>query len=1044
MNGVARSGTQPVRGLQYSISPSLPAVVKGAVHRSDDTGRSASSSTSPAAKELSPLPHGTLKLYDTYFSKVEAPLDRQPPTASSENLRVDKLTDLQLPDSLACIGPSARRLLQLDEAQRRCSGKGPPPSKSSFARYASGQLAHDTESLEMGTATTVATTPAYYGNPLSVRPSGAMRRTDLSGSKSNQNGFTVSSTPTGSVRVSRPPTQLATPRQVTLFEATANRQATHDAAAVNPKLSSTIVRSAADAVPPLVHRLQRYIRKEVLLHSQGVEHPSPADLLGPYREAFGAIIQAFPAYAELLDDIRSTYDNVIQAQAELLATADMKVNAGEVDRLESHDAAAALRRQMATVETQLSEARQEIETRLAAEAKKAQEPAQAPRTGRPTDTLELRRDLEHSQLRVDDLERQSKDDLQKILILIGAVRECDRRLKEYEKTVSSISGQVSELDEFKRIAGEAQADLQRYKEKYSAYVPSSDFVMMRDYLSGELEVAQLLARRWRRTAAVRGTQMEVMERRLELLEEERSYLVSSVEEEQQETSPERAARALTPRPSWSKIQEKVPSLAEYTADLGFNTTSYDRSQNGAADVDLTLSTSGNRLDAANALMVVKGPSETSLRVEFLVSRIEILQQRVLQLEKSNVSDLLGVSSSEQITAFSPRSGETASTPLPSPKRTTITRSGSRQQMNASCDSFVAQQAVRQLLASSPPPNAPLLGPGFGDDIPVYLRCSGILTRKRVPLGTSLQLVYHFFLDVLPTFLARIERPANPPPSQQEEQENVDERSLQQVLYDYLHDEMAVREDLQIFEHAVHFITNWKLDMESRDTCNDAARLLFWVAQGLLPPRIAIDAAVVVSQVQRDLLALAKEQQSSRLRRTAISECLQPVLELKTSDELEQLGASLGTDSTFAVATICSDSHIFVQTLFLQECRAGVQLYMEVMSLLTYRSSIVTSKTERIGSVAVAEGDRIISLADVAAAIKEAEPQTPAIVTRELSENAVNRQATSAGDAAPTKAGSTASLPLEKVNVRLSDVVKAIGVAPIIRRTPQTAKEKCVL
>ncbi|EPY16365.1 hypothetical protein STCU_11355 [Strigomonas culicis] len=79
------------------------------------------------------------------------------------------------------------------------------------------------------------------------------------------------------------------------------------------------------------------------------------------------------------------------------------------------------------------------------------------------------------------------------------------------------------------------------------------------------------------------------------------------------------------------------------------------------------------------------------------------------------------------------------------------------------------------------------------------------------------------------------------------------------------------------------------------------------------------------------------------------------------------------------------------------------------------------------------GDRIIALTDLSEAILEAEPETPVVIIRELTENAVT--------------GGRDMLVVDEERpafVRLSEAIKVVNTAPIIPRSVKSTVEECTL
>ncbi|KAG5473240.1 hypothetical protein CUR178_03160 [Leishmania enriettii] len=1087
-SGDVRSGTVPVCGLQYITSPSLPSAVKAA----QDTMRTTSSKTLPliagaagsfamsvtsagiAPPRMDTFPHSTLQLYDSYYGALRDTESALLVTSDDGN-RAECNGTLTLPDDLSGIGPSARRLLQLDAAQQQQQRAKKSGSKKSSRAPAVSPVASRLLPTHLCKLKAVTTAPAAAValSPTALLPSPPPKLMGAAACGANAITATLRSLDR-TMDVSPPvlPSNITNPVHGGGYH------------------TSTV--PAAAVTPPLVKQLQSYIKRELVLNSGGTAIPSAMDQLNPYREAFRALGSAFPAYASLFDDIQCAYDNVIQAQAELLTEAYAAVVARRVEKVTQQENVTALNQQVGALQKELSKMEETLQSRVQLQEEERQHfTTQRPRVGRASDGLELHRDLEAATQRVSELERKSQIDLEKILVLIGAVRECDRRLKEYERLVTSVMGQVSELDEFKRIAGDAQSELERFRKKYADYVPASDFRLMREHLTAELVAAQLMTRRWRRTATVRGTQLDVMQCRLKALEEDREALVkaaAAATTRHSEAQPHDSAAetVLTPRPSWRRLYERYPELSAYAADVGQLTTGLDGDADGI-DAIVRENRSSARDDSTSSdlaldLPTVKGPKETRLQVEYLVERIVALEgllrtQRKQQLPRSSLTGLVGKGEESMDPANTnseknSREVSVAAKDKPTGTPALLQHRNSRRthgHVEASHSAFSSTSVASAAPRSAPPLELPLLGLGYGPQVHLCWRASGVLSRCSVAPSTIVSMVYHFFLDVLPTFLEQEDK------VQQAGDQGVatalgSTDRLAPFLYEFLQAEMQVREDLGVYDSVAHLIMNVERDGERREGYSDALHLFLWIAHGVMPPRIGVEAAVIVAQVKHDIRALSKELQSSRVRRQALGECLQPLLELKTPAEMAELRAALGGETTFSAEALCSDTHLFMQVLLKQECRAGMELYLSLLHALTMRARFMTAGEGCVAATAsaaagpksmrdskvppaplLAESDRVLLLADVSAAILEVEPCTPEVVLRELSLNAVSKsvqvpasghvRGEAAGDTTTSKASASEEL---LVVVRLSDMVHAIGAAPLLRRTRRSSKTDCEL
>ncbi|CCW72348.1 unnamed protein product [Phytomonas sp. Hart1] len=727
----------------------------------------------------------------------------------------------------------------------------------------------------------------------------------------------------------------------------------------HPKMFSTLTHSKSTSEPILVHELRRYLDRELhLVYSKGAsqqQQQQPVELLGPYREALGALIDALPGYSGILCDVRTAYDNVIQYQAKLLTEAYAREEVADASGNQHREDLIALRQAVSLLRRQLEAAEAELEERRRLGEGDASEPKSSS-TFRALDILELRRNLEQAHNRIREMERTSKDDLEKIVVLVGTVRECDRRMKDLESSIEGMTRHITELNEFKQLCSEAQSDLQRYKEKYAAFVAASDFESMKEYLISEVEEAKAVIRRMRRSVAVRGTQVDIMNRR-----------VLHLEALQSQSKKGNGRGPLTPRPSWDAIHAQLPDLAAYATDV--HCTPLARAEPGL----LVTEEGGKETDLT--LPVVRGPSETSLQVGYLVERVRSLTR---DLEKAREEkEALRCAANYRTVALTTAS--TSAAPL-----------------------------------SVHPTTMPILGCGLSERQPWHLRATGLVQRAVLEQSVSMKLIFDFFSGVVRPLFDNAESLQGP--------------DLSLSYYRYLNN-LIERDNTRIFQAypcATHLALNLEADAYDPVSTTPPLLLLSMILYGVMPPRLCVDAVSVVNRVKEDLTALAVEQQKSKLQRQAISECIQPVLELKSPDEIEALRTALGSDGTFDVATLTSLQRPFSSTLFSQACQDGMDFYL----------SIIKELTNMAENGYKPDGDRLIVLKNVAKAIVAVEPCTPVVILRELSENAVLEGNSKVNGKVHPKV-KTADLVAENNSVvHLNDVISIIAEAPLMRRSPK--------
>lgn len=911
------TATVAARGPRYIISPSLPNTAQKYV-------------TDFRCKDLdgSVEKRGTTSLPQLQSTFLSGTLNGNGTRTSSQVA----LDDPTFNDTLAHIGPSARRLLELDqqqqdEKQNEAKDKNVKPKKKTKK-------------------------PIEKNNSSFELPSGVM----IHGTPRLKSSERCTATLTGTLNLR---TQSETSKILKDL----------------PTFKSTLTRNPEDE-PPLVKTLNNFLEREIKLKA-GNCVPTSTEALGPYREALSALITAFPGYGKLLCDIQSAYDNVLQSQSELLAEAYNKEMANYQLAQKYQEDTSQLRSTVSKLENDLAAMELEMLDRES-RAVKAAESKHSAGSSR-ADNIELRKHLEITTVRVEELEAMTRGDSEKILVLIGAVRECDKRLKAYEKKVAFMSGQVAELNEFQRLAGEAQAELQKYKHKFRAYVSAEDYEMMKNHLTQELAAAQTLARHLRRTATVRGTQVDVMMRKIRQLEYEQKMFIES----------EHPKELLTPRPSWKSVYDQIPELNEYGKPIHNDPLGQISNPNKDEEVD------------AAELLVVDGPKRTSLQVEFLVNIVNSLKERLSVME-SEKNEAVDAARKEHLT----KSFRRVSTvePVQGAHTTTSARQGSSKSLLGS--KRRSQVETIAPITIKPPP---IFAPGVGTHVPQHLRCVGIVDRVPVNNISSLKIAYGFFrTELLPTL-------------ELQEPQAAAECDIQALFLHYLENKVMPQDEaLASFTAAPHIALNLMEDAKDPFLRTPALVLLSNILQGIMPVRLAVDAIIIVSQIVDDLTAVAKEQQKSRLRRHAIAECLTPILELKTTDEIAELRAVLGHDDSYDLYSLVSIENKFLTTMFFQQCQVSMDMYGKLLKALTEASEEVADENY----------DRLITLDDLARVIYEVEPRTPEVIVRELTENSTRRPDDVSG-------------PIEE-KLWLSDAIMAIDVSPIFLRTPQCTREECIL
>lgn len=855
-----------------------------------------------------------------------------------------ELNDRTFSDTLSSIGPSARALLQLDEEQKNAQ-------KESY-------LSQDKHPV-------VKTSPR-----LSKKKSKAKAREIALNNTEGETDTIPNSEKEEKLRKTD-----STPMQDTAtLSGTLMRRSRRDIQNLlrDPEdFQATYRQSSED--PAIVSSLYAYLDRELRL-SCGTVQPTSMTALGPYREVLSALIASFPGYGKLLCDIQSAYDNVLQYQSELLADAFAK-------EMENHDAAHQYEEDVAHLRSIIQQIEADLHIMQEEKARRDEEAAKTAQQyhnlgNSRADNIELRKHLDVATLRVEELETMTRQDSEKILVLIGAVRECDKRLKAYEIKVNNMSGQVAELNEFQRLAAEAQSELQKYKHKFRSYVSAEDFELMRNHLTQELASSQKLSRKLRRTATVRGTQVDVLLRKLQQLESDQEALL----EGSGSTAP------LTPRPNWKKLYEEVPELHEFSKPIHNDPLvqlSNHPMQSPIAD---------ERPSDDAEHLVVEGPTATALHIDFLVQMVRSLQEKMKVVEEEKEA-VVERARKDHVMLINQRASEAGG---PSVARSGTSRShtsGSRGRQ---------QESFSQLEIEGPP----MIGPGVGDQVPAHIRCVGIVDRKPIPLACSIKLIFGFFLEELL------------PSLELEETQAISRYDVKVQFLQFLEKKMMEEKKLSSYPYAPHIALNLMEDAKDPFLRSPALVLLANILYDTMPVRLALDTSILISRVIKDLNAIAKEQQKSRLRRNAIAETLLPILELKTPEDLTELRSTLGTEASFDLFVLVSIENRFLTTMFCQQCQQSMDFYVKLIKALTLRSSELQENL----------GDRCITLKDIEEAIYETDGNTPEVVVREITENSTRK----------AEEGNCEDF------LRLSEVIEVLDVSPVFLRTPQSSKEECIL
>lgn len=675
--------------------------------------------------------------------------------------------------------------------------------------------------------------------------------------------------------------------------------------------NSTMCRTVPkEMLPPLVTVLEHYIHREMGAASEGGASLTAQERLHPFREAFFAFIDAFPAYSKILNDILSAYDGVVQEQAKMIVDLIMEQSQQEFDEGKHRFEMGELKKTIQTLTTELDEARSALIEEAALPS--------SPTTKRVLSNQHMslseakgsnhkdRKKLVEAMQRIKELEEISKGDLEKHLVLINALRESDKRVRALELHQGSLNTQLEELNDFKIMAGEAQKQFEEFKVKYQNFISVQDHEAIREYLTGELQAAQNLARQYRRSAAVRGTQVDVIGRKLKASQEENEQLLEVIDEDR--------LKLLTPRPDWDKIHASLPDLKEIAGPIE------------------ALPLEGDEAITST----VPGLSETRLQVEYLVE----------------------------------------------------------------CINSLSQELKRRMMVLTPmkTPVFPLLGQGMEPHVPLHLRACGIIPRAHLDLVEVVLLVHDFFADALQPHRDVLHRTLDIP----------------KLYKEFLAARIKSRETLKNIACPEHLAINLADMAKDKEHCRPSLMLLDGILSGAFPARLACDVVMILENVRSEIKGLGEAQRKARISRVAISDCLVPVMQLKSAEEVDTLKKALGSDTSHDIEALCATGSKFMLTLLDQECASGMKFYVNLVERLFSYAYYLQSNDKEL----------VISLDKVGRAIMEVEPLTPKTVVKEIIEKS--------GD---SKIGDEGQI------TRFSDVMHILTAAPLIRRTARVVLDE---
>jgi predicted nucleic acid-binding Zn-ribbon protein len=630
--------------------------------------------------------------------------------------------------------------------------------------------------------------------------------------------------------------------------------------------------------PPLATALQSHLEREVKILQEAADREEgnsgvvdPMEILQPHREALRMLAEGLPSYSGLIHNIMVAYDAAIRNQAEVTAAARVISNTA-VEVRASHEA-------------EVSDLRQAIET-VEGRCRTAQQALQAKMLETKASTANVvvsSVEKENMSLRqqVADLETERTSDLEKMMTLIIAIKECDSRVKSLEEAVQDARSKLDDMNVLKKMMGESQSELGQLKIQFKDAVPLTRYTNATRELESHLLESRKEIKRVRRLCIARGSAIEGLEKKLKAASDELDRFRMAAGSKQ-------VRDALTPRPDWLAVQRAVPELSDFAADVPVEMIDDNHQQ---------------------APRLVGGLKESSLQVGFLVEKIDELQQQLSAVMSSGDSQ----TPSKESPALTPSAGDaTSSSPSLLKHRQSIANVTSPAPVSRTC---LSQRAL------------PLLALGTSVSA-VHLKEVGVVPRVAFEKGKLRSMMHDFFISTQKKYAVDME--LSPPTANDIVKHYV---SFCTVLF-------ANYADVRQQVHGNMAYLAYNLAEAAVNTSLPQVILFQHVLAGTIPLRIALDALRVEDEVRRELSALCEAHNKTRLRRATVLELIVPLLPFKSREEVEELRTALGVESTVDVSVLVVPSSKFMSTLFEQECAEGVKLYVALVEKLTASSTVI--------------------------------------------------------------------------------------------------------
>lgn len=373
--------------------------------------------------------------------------------------------------------------------------------------------------------------------------------------------------------------------------------------------------AARNTKPPLLRTLERYLQTEMAL----VDPEDDAQALRVHRDALRIFAENFPTYTGLLSNIMAAYDRALQGYSRCAASVGRLHDETERANKEHNERIEALVR--------------EFEERTRATDAKLNE-YEALAANNTDSSVAVVKEREAMAAEVAAMRAERSMDLNKMLLLVKAVKESDLRIRTLTHKLQQAQVQLEEKEKLKKMLAESQEEIGKMKDAYRSSVPMAMHSEMVKDLTEKLEASRQETRRARRMFATRGSQLYSITQVVEQLR---------AEKRQQH---QKARRRMTPRPDWDAAAASLPELAEATRPVH--------------NEDLTVSEAEDEA----AARVVDASDSTADRVAFLVARVAELTaaNEALRAAAAAAQDAADRATSAQLRAAHAAASDTLHTP----------------------------------------------------------------------------------------------------------------------------------------------------------------------------------------------------------------------------------------------------------------------------------------------------------------------------------------------------------------------------------------------